>query len=80
MNVHSVVKLWALPFPFNFVKNLIDKKDATNVSHVITFLPLQVYKTTHAEGEHMNVKKVIKILRCDFSLQLDQLIKLIPPD
>ena len=28
----------------------------------------------------MNVNKVIKILRCDSSLQLDQLVKLISPD
>ena len=62
------------------MKNIIEKKDSTNVSHVITLLPLQACKTTHNEGEPMNVNKVIKILRCDSSLQLDQLVKLISPD
>ena len=58
----------------------MEKRNATNVGHVITFLPLQVCKTTHTEGEPMNVNKVIKILRCDSSLQLDQIVKLIPTD
>jgi hypothetical protein len=62
------------------VKNIIEKKDSTNVSHVITLLPLQACKTTHNEGEPMNVNKVIKILRCDSSFQLDQIVKLIPTD
>ena len=58
----------------------MEKKNATNVSHVITLLPLQVCKTAHSEGETMKVNKVIKILRCDSSLQLDQIVKLIPTD
>jgi hypothetical protein len=43
------------------VKNLIEKKDVTNESHVITLLPLQVCKTTYNEGETMNVNKMIKV-------------------
>ena len=58
----------------------MEKKNATNVSHVITLLPLRVCKTAHSEGETMKVNKVIKILRCDSSLQLDQIVKLIPTD
>jgi hypothetical protein len=50
------------------------------VSHVITFLPLQVCKTIYNEGEPMNINTRIKIFRCDSSLQLDQIIKLIPID
>lgn len=54
MNVLNVVKLGALPFLFKYMRNLIEIKDATNVTHVITLLP------THNEWETMSVNKVIQ--------------------
>lgn len=66
------------------MKNLIEKVDAINVSQLYHrsyhHRFLQIHKTTLNEGEQSEYKQSNKRLISDYSIQLDQILKLIHSD